>query len=347
MKRWGSYRGEVYDNKDPEHRKRLRIKCIAVLPDGDGSEPILDWALPKSTFAGDQDVGDYIVPDEGSNVWIEFEQGDIDKPVWTGGWTSAPQDESHAPEAYLYKETGSTHDYWDEVNYGTEFREHPTNRVIRTTSGHMIELDDESGQLKVRIVDSAGQEILFRSESGAERIQMTDKGGNHLLLDGANKKIHLQDVGGSFMLFDGNTGDLSIGSVKNLSIVAGENLLIGSGKNFEFTVGADFAGQVTGETDLKLGTDAAMSSTNDFSVAAGAKLALESGANTEMTIGGNWTAAVSGNSDLNLGGTGTLTVSSALYLGGAGGAGAARLGDDISTALKIITGSSAKVFIVD
>ena len=41
------------------------------------------WALPCVPLAGPQ-MGSYFVPLIGSGVWVEFEGGDTDYPVWTG-----------------------------------------------------------------------------------------------------------------------------------------------------------------------------------------------------------------------------------------------------------------------
>ena len=43
------------------------------------------WAMPCVAAAGIQS-GTFIVPPIGSGVWIEFEQGDPDYPIWTGGF---------------------------------------------------------------------------------------------------------------------------------------------------------------------------------------------------------------------------------------------------------------------
>jgi uncharacterized protein involved in type VI secretion and phage assembly len=35
-------------------------------------------------------MGTFMVPQIGSGVWIQFEGGDPDQPVWTGGWWGSP-----------------------------------------------------------------------------------------------------------------------------------------------------------------------------------------------------------------------------------------------------------------
>jgi len=81
---FGKYRGTVVQNVDPQQTGRI----VAQVPDVMGSTDST-WALPCGQGAGSQ-AGCYIVPPVGSQVWIEYEQGDPDYPVWTGGfWGSA------------------------------------------------------------------------------------------------------------------------------------------------------------------------------------------------------------------------------------------------------------------
>ena len=44
---------------------------------------LLNWALPCTPYAGDG-VGFYAIPPIGANVWIEFEGGDPNYPIWSG-----------------------------------------------------------------------------------------------------------------------------------------------------------------------------------------------------------------------------------------------------------------------
>jgi hypothetical protein len=86
VKYYGKFRGVVVNNVDPEQRGRI----MAIVPDVAGLIPG-SWALPCVPFAGKQS-GVYVVPQVGAGVWIEFEQGDPDFPIWTGGfWGSAAE----------------------------------------------------------------------------------------------------------------------------------------------------------------------------------------------------------------------------------------------------------------
>ena len=74
----GKYRGTVFNNLDPENRGRIQ----AIVPDVQGLIPTT-FALPCLPAAG-KGSGAYFVPEFGSGVWIEFEQGNPDYPIWTG-----------------------------------------------------------------------------------------------------------------------------------------------------------------------------------------------------------------------------------------------------------------------
>ena len=75
---FGKYRGQVENNIDPMMLGRVQVSVPAVL--GSGS---LSWAMPCSPYAGNG-VGFFAIPPNGANVWVEFEAGDPDYPIWSG-----------------------------------------------------------------------------------------------------------------------------------------------------------------------------------------------------------------------------------------------------------------------
>jgi len=77
---YGIYRGTVVNNIDPLQLGRIMI----TVPDVGGLTPST-WANPCVPLAGKQ-MGTYMVPQIGAGVWVQFEAGDPDKPVWSGGW---------------------------------------------------------------------------------------------------------------------------------------------------------------------------------------------------------------------------------------------------------------------
>ena len=77
---YGKYRGTVMNNIDPMQMGRIQ----AIVPDVLGPIPT-SFAMPCLPITGKQ-MGTFMMPQIGSGVWIEFEQGNPDYPIWTGGY---------------------------------------------------------------------------------------------------------------------------------------------------------------------------------------------------------------------------------------------------------------------
>ncbi len=80
QKFFGKYRGTVLNNIDPLQIGRLLVQ----VGDVEGLAPS-SWAMPCFPFSGRQ-MGAYMLPQIGSGVWVEYEQGDPDYPIWSGCW---------------------------------------------------------------------------------------------------------------------------------------------------------------------------------------------------------------------------------------------------------------------
>jgi uncharacterized protein involved in type VI secretion and phage assembly len=77
---YGKYRGTVINNVDPMRLGRIQVQ----VPDVHGVVPST-WAMPCVVSSGIQN-GMLWVPMIGAGVWVEFEQGNSDYPIWVGGW---------------------------------------------------------------------------------------------------------------------------------------------------------------------------------------------------------------------------------------------------------------------
>jgi uncharacterized protein involved in type VI secretion and phage assembly len=77
---YGVYRGTVVNNIDPLQIGRI----MALVPDVSGLTPTT-WAMPCVPIAGKQ-MGTFMVPQIGSGIFVQFEGGDPDRPVYMGGW---------------------------------------------------------------------------------------------------------------------------------------------------------------------------------------------------------------------------------------------------------------------
>lgn len=86
QKFYGKYRGTVINNIDPMQIGRI----LVMVPEVSSLLPS-SWAMPCLPIAGKQE-GIFAVPQLGAGVWIEFEHGDPDYPIWVGGfWGTAAE----------------------------------------------------------------------------------------------------------------------------------------------------------------------------------------------------------------------------------------------------------------
>lgn len=83
---FGKYRATCLNNVDPMMLGRIQV----IVPDVSSVLPS-SWAMPCLPAVGIQS-GVVTVPVIGSGVWVEFERGDPDYPIWVGGfWGSAAE----------------------------------------------------------------------------------------------------------------------------------------------------------------------------------------------------------------------------------------------------------------
>jgi hypothetical protein len=79
---FGIYKGICVNNNDPENRFRITVSIPQVFGDGNTQSA---WAWP----CFQPDVASTL-PDPGEGVWVTFEGGDVENPVWMGMWTPTP-----------------------------------------------------------------------------------------------------------------------------------------------------------------------------------------------------------------------------------------------------------------
>lgn len=143
---FGKYRGQVTDNQDPRNMGRIRARVPEVLDDVETG-----WALPCAPYSGDK-TGVFTVPAEGAGVWIEFEAGEVSRPIWSGCWWSSgqlPTDQEG---------TAAT----------------PDLKILRSEQGLMVALHDDSKSLAVS--DENGSNLmLIEVQSGKITVKATGK----------------------------------------------------------------------------------------------------------------------------------------------------------------------------
>ena len=165
-KYYGKYRGFVVDNADPDHVARLKLRVPSVLGTTE-----LDWARPCLPFGGLKDQGLFMIPEKEAQVWVEFEEGELSEPIWTGTfWQQA--DDSPA-EAQL---------------------DPPTTRVFKTPTGHLLQFDDEKDKEKIILHHMKGAELSI-DEKGT--VVWTDAAGSTITMDADAGEVVVAEANGN------------------------------------------------------------------------------------------------------------------------------------------------------
>lgn len=149
----GKFRGTVTDNQDPQSLARLQVS----VPDVFGEETS-GWAMPASPYAGDG-VGLLLLPPVGALVWVEFEHGDPDYPIWTGCFWAQGQ----LPAAPAT----------------------PDKKILKTAAA-TITLDDTPGSAGVRVETDAGMKITIDTNG----ITIDDGQGARIELSGPKASVN-------------------------------------------------------------------------------------------------------------------------------------------------------------
>lgn len=129
---YGKYRATVLNNVDPQFQGRIQVQ----LGDRYGLFPST-WALPSFPFAG-KSAAMVALPQVGSMVWIEFEAGDADYPIWSGAFWPDP---GGFPPLALAAATPVTPNIYFQTSTGTSvtLSDNPAQQVlIKTVAGAMI-----------------------------------------------------------------------------------------------------------------------------------------------------------------------------------------------------------------
>jgi uncharacterized protein involved in type VI secretion and phage assembly len=220
-KHYGKYRGEVIDNEDPEKRARVRLYVPTIL----GSEVESHWAEPCLPFGGLADQGLFMVPEIGAELWVEFEAGNINHPIWTG---TTWKKEGDAPEEAAERS--------------------PHMRQLKTPSGQILSFDDTEGEEQIRLFHPSHAELLIDPNG---MVQLTDGAGATLVMNaGDNPSIEITDTNGNSLLTN-TSGTTVTDSNGNQIVMEGGGIKITSSANITIEGSMVNVGGVGGEPLIK------------------------------------------------------------------------------------------------
>jgi uncharacterized protein involved in type VI secretion and phage assembly len=154
---YGKYRGVVTDNQDPLMIGRVRARVPDVMGDLESG-----WAMPCMPFGG-SGMGFFALPTVGAGVWIEFEHGDPDYPIWSGCWWGSAAEVPPILLAPPYKKV-----------------------LLKTEGGHSIILDDTPGIGGITLETSGGQKIVL----SALGVEITTGQGGTIKMTGPQVSIN-------------------------------------------------------------------------------------------------------------------------------------------------------------
>lgn len=129
----GKFSGVVENNDDPDQAGKLEVSVPEILSDG---QP---WARACVPYA-DRGHGFFMVPPIGARIWVEFEDGDIDRPIWTGcQWANGEAPLRDPNQMMISTPFGS-------ITFNAK---DPEAKILIKTGDNVITLSDEAVTLKV------------------------------------------------------------------------------------------------------------------------------------------------------------------------------------------------------
>lgn len=205
QRHYGNYRGEVIRRDDPLKAGRVKINIFGVYDDI--PEDAIPWAIyADPEMGGTSEVGSVIIPEMGAHVWCFFEGGDHHYPVF---WAGAP----------AMKDGVS-----DLPSESRESGEYPANKVRKTKSGILMEMDDTEGSVRLRFYHPSGTERLVDND-GNEVVNVT--GDQTDIVNGSQSETvegsKTSSVSGSY---EQSASAVTINSDGTVEIAAGGNVNI-------------------------------------------------------------------------------------------------------------------------
>lgn len=221
-KYYSDYRGVVFSNKDPEGKGRIQAIC----PSAVGDQVLGKWIEPTHMTSG-AGRGMFFPPEQGDPVWISFENGDAEYPIYRGGsWGPLGANGAEVP-VELKPESDGT------VN----------KRGFVTRARHKLIFDDTTGEEKIVVqrLDDATSVSLDK-----EGVKIVGPNGSFIAVDNAEGAVMIVDKRGQsfsitedgfvFADSEGNTqvygkGGIQLVSAKNAVINAPQLDIVSNGVN--------------------------------------------------------------------------------------------------------------------
>ena len=312
---FGKYRGIVAANNDTQALGRIQ----ATLPAFQGM--LTNWALPCVPYAG-QNVGFFAMPPIGASVWIEFEGGNPNYPVWSGCFwevndipsTLQSLNSQDMSQVKFFKTDTITLILNDtQQNQGgvtlqvtspavqTPITVTMDNNGVKIVCGVSTALLDPNNGITLTVNNNQTQVVLQQQSIQATSNAITGTAQQGLTLTGGTVEIdsngdatikaagQITASGGTQATFKGGTSaTLTAGGTVTINGNPGEVSVLGTAVSIKPT--GDVTVDTAGAVNITAGGEAGMS--------AGLDLTLKAGAAAELNAGG----------DVNVGALGAVEI---------------------------------------
>lgn len=188
----GFYRGKVVNNQDPMKSGRVQVLVYPMFADLPETQyDLLPWAVPafSLSFGASSQAGTFTVPSVGSEVWVFFENGDYQTPVYFAE-AYTPKDnksilQEHYPKRHGIRSEANTVAYIDDEEKSAVIELDNGNKIKLTSSENYILLEHSSGAI-IKLENGGAIHIATPATIyfSASTIQVEGSGDLHALIQG-------------------------------------------------------------------------------------------------------------------------------------------------------------------
>jgi uncharacterized protein involved in type VI secretion and phage assembly len=162
---FGKYRGTVTANEDPDKLGRIKALVPSIL-----GETETDWMPGAFPFGGNADEAFIFVPAVGSQILVEFIEGDRSSPIWTAAYHPS----ADKRPASFDRTQGTLH-------------------MIRTRGGLELRLEDDGAEdQRITAAHPKGAKIEIDPDGA---IHVIDEKGAGMIVDPVNNTVTIKGHG--------------------------------------------------------------------------------------------------------------------------------------------------------
>lgn len=211
---YGKYRAVVTATADPDQLGRIQVK-LTDFPQLEAA-----WCMPCVPYAGNKQ-GWFVIPEINANVWIEFEGGELQRPIWVGCfWDKDTIPDSASPSRKIFQT--------------------PTCRIV------LDDLDGKAGTLEIDATTRQNEQISMKFDNNgititAKSAQITLNIDNGITLAYPQSKIEMTSSQIVSSLGDGSsitiTGQDQTLKSNSVTVQASNSLSVSAGSSTSVTSG--------------------------------------------------------------------------------------------------------------